>query len=79
MDELRKQFDYYLENQDALVKKYDGKYIVIAKGAVQGDFSSEMDAYEFASEKFEPGTFMIQRVSSGQENYSQTFRSRVAI
>lgn len=79
MDELQKQFDYYVTNQDALVEKYRGKYVVIANESVVETFDSEMGAYAFATERFVPGTFMIQLVMPGKENYSQTFHSRVAI
>ena len=79
MTEVQKQFDYYLANQTALVQKYNGRYVVIVGENVVGDFGSELDAYKFASEKYEAGTFMIQLVMPGNENYSQTFHSRVAI
>jgi hypothetical protein len=79
MSELRKQFDYYVANQDALVKKYNGKFVVIAGEAVVGNFDTEMDALRFASGKYEAGTFMIQLVAPGEQNYSQTFFSRASI
>ena len=31
---LEKEFKYYLEHQDELVKQYDGKFIVIKEGQV---------------------------------------------
>ena len=33
---LEKEFNYYLQHQDELVKEYDGKYIVIKDNAVAG-------------------------------------------
>ncbi len=77
--ELRKQFKYYLDHQDELVRRYRGRWVVIVGEQVVGDFDSELAAYEFASGAYEPGTFMLQLVTPGKENYSQTFRSRVAI
>ena len=77
MSELQKQFDYYVANQEALVEQYNGRWVVIVDQAVVRDFETEIAAYEFASNAYRPGTFMIQRVSPGQENYSQTFYSRV--
>lgn len=79
MDELRKQFDYYVANQDALVEKYRGRFVVIVGEAVVGDFATEMEAYTFATQRYEPGTFMLQHVLPGEENYTQTFHSRVAV
>jgi hypothetical protein len=78
MSEVRKQFDFYVANQDDLVKKYRGRYVVIVGEEVAADFGTEMEAYKFASSTYEPGTFMIQLVTPGKENYSQTFHSRVA-
>jgi hypothetical protein len=77
--ELRKQFQYYLDHQDELVQRYRGKWVVIVGEEIVGDFDSELAAYAFATTGYEPGAFMIQLVTPGQESYSQTFRSRVAI
>lgn len=77
--ELEKDFLYYRNNQKDLVEKYEGKFIVIKNQEVQGVYDSEIEAYEKAQEKFELGTFLIQLVKSGEESYTQTFYSRVAI
>lgn len=79
MSEVQKQFDYYLAHQDELVEKYDGKFVVIVGEQVAGAFDTESDALTFARSNYEPGSFVIQRVSPGEESYSQTFHSRVAI
>jgi hypothetical protein len=79
MSELRKQFDYYIANQDDLVARFDGRFVVIANEQVVGDFDAEVDAYAFGMENYEAGSFMIQRVAPGKDNYSQTFHSRVAV
>lgn len=79
MDELQKQFDYYVAHQDEIVGQYDGRFVVIVNESIAGDFEREIDAYQFAMANYEPGTFMIQFVAPGSENYTQTFHSRVAI
>jgi hypothetical protein len=79
MSEIEKQFNYYLAHQDDLVKKYNGRHVVIVGEQVVRDFDTEVDAYKYASGNYEPGTFMIQLVTPGDESYSQTFYSRVAI
>jgi hypothetical protein len=79
MSELRKQFDYYVANQDDLVRQFNGRFIVIADESVAGDFDTELAAYEFGKANFKAGDFMIQRVAPGMDSYSQTFHSRVAI
>ena len=75
-EELRKEFDYYLKHQNELVRKYSGKYIVIKDSQVVGVFESELEAVKKTSEKYELGTFLVQKCESGKENYTQTYHSR---
>jgi hypothetical protein len=74
---LDKEFKYFMEHQDELVKKYNGKFIVIKDESVWGSFDSELSAYTEAKQKFEVGTFLIQQCLPGTEAYKQTFHSRV--
>jgi len=78
MEKLEKEFKYYLEHQDELVKKYNGKFIVIKNREVIGDFDSELEAIEKTAEKHELGTFLVQKCEPGSESYTQTYHSRVA-
>lgn len=41
---LKDQFKYYLDNQKELVKKYDGKVLVIKDCKVVGVFDNKIDA-----------------------------------
>lgn len=76
---LQKQLEYFKSHQDEFVRKYEGKFLVIKDQAVQGVYDTEMEAYTDAKEKFELGTFLIQQCLPGQESYTQTFHSRVAL
>ena len=76
-DLLEREFQFYLDNQEKLVEQYDGRVIVLKGGQVIGDFDSEGTAVSITSKAHEIGTFLVQRVSSGKEDYTQTFRSRV--
>lgn len=78
MDSLEKEFEYYLEHQDELVKKYDGKFIVIKGGEVIGEYDSPLEAVEETSKKYELGTFLVQKCEPGSESYTQTYHSRVS-
>nr|DAE42717.1 MAG TPA: hypothetical protein [Caudoviricetes sp.] len=78
MADLGSLFQYYLDNQDELVKKYDGKYLIICDNNVVNAFSSENEAYMYAKEKYGLGNFLLQLCTKGPEAYSQHFRSRVA-
>jgi len=77
--EVQEQFEYYKAHQDELVKLYNGKFVVIVKKAVVGDFTTEADAYAFATRNYAAGKFMIQRVSPGTTDYTQTFHSRAVV
>ena len=74
---LEKEFKYYIDNQKELVKKYDGRYIVIKDKEVVGDYGSEAEAYDESVKEYELGTFLIQFCSPGKKDYTQTFHSRV--
>ncbi|MCK4790002.1 MAG: hypothetical protein KAV87_40055 [Desulfobacteraceae bacterium] len=75
--ELEKEFNYYLEQQEELVKKYQGKFIVIKDCSVIGSYDSEFEAVEKTAEKHELGTFLVQKCEHGSESYTQTYHSRV--
>lgn len=69
-DTLRDEFDYYLENQDSMVEKYDGKVVVIKDKSVIGSYSDEGEAVAATLPEHELGTFLVQRVSAGDEAYT---------
>jgi hypothetical protein len=75
---LEKEFKYYLDNQDELVKEYDGKFIVIHGSKVVGAYKSELEAIKETSKKYKPGTFLVQKCEPGSDSYTQTYHSRVA-
>lgn len=75
---LKKAFDFYLANQESLVRKYEGKFIVIKGTEILGAFDNEMQAVEKVSKSHPVGSFLVQFVSPGSDSYTQTFHSRVA-
>ena len=76
---LEKEFNYYIKHQKELVKKYNGRFIVIKGEKVVGDYGTQIEAYSEAQKNFKLGTFIIQLCAPGKENYTQTFHSRVSI
>jgi hypothetical protein len=76
-DKLRNEFKYYLSHQPELVKKYNGKYIVIKDQVVIGAYDQEPEAIEETIKEHNLGTFLIQKCEPGTESYTQTFHSRV--
>ncbi len=75
---LEKEFQYYLDHQDELVEKYNGKFVVIKDCKVIGAFDTEMEAIKKTTENHELGSFLVQKCESGSESYTQTYHSRVA-
>ena len=76
---LQKQLEYFKASQNELVKKFKGKFLVIKDQKIKGVYDTEIEAYTDAKKKFELGTFLIQQCLPGQESYTQTFHSRVAL
>lgn len=74
---LEKEFKYFVEHQQDLVKKYEGKFIVLVGEELIGVYDTIEDAYTKSAESHEPGTFFIQKCLPGKEAYTQTFNSRV--
>lgn len=72
-------FDFYLANQSRFVASYDGKFIVLHENAVGGAFDSSGDAYDFAMLNYLPGTFLIQKCSQGDRDYTVRLFSRIRI
>ena len=70
---LQREFEFYLANQDEMVKQYDGKVIALKNDEVLGVYDSELSAFTETVKQHERGTFMIQRVSEGNEAYTAIF------
>jgi len=74
---LQDLFQWYLDNQNEIVQKYNGKYIVIKSNAIVGSYNSDIEAILESEKKYELGTFLVQRCSPGTEAYTQNFSSRI--
>ena len=74
---LEKEFQYYLDHQDEMVKEHDGKFIVIKGGQVLGEYDDAPTAVTETRKVHEVGTLLVQKVSEGTEAYTQNFHSRV--
>lgn len=75
---LEKEFEYYINHQDELLRIYNGKYVVIKGEEVIGSYDSIEDAYTESEKIHELGTFLIQLCEPGDDAYTETFHSRVA-
>lgn len=69
------EFDFYVSHQQELVKKYDGKILVIIGNELVGVYDQPLVALRETEKKHEIGTFMIQPCSKGPESYTVTISS----
>lgn len=77
-DSLDRAFEFYLENQSELVEKFDGKFIVIKDDEIVGVYDNEIDAVTASTTKYPKGSFLVQHVTQGNDEYTEVFHSRVA-
>ena len=67
---LHAWFEWYLVNQDSLVEKYNGKFLVIKDFEVVGVYDDRSSAYFDALEKYGLGNFMTQLCTPGEDAYT---------
>jgi hypothetical protein len=75
---LKDDFEWYKKNQEELLRQYDGKILTIKAQKVLGAYGSEIEALAETTKTHEQGTFIIQKCSPGDQDYTITFRSRVS-
>jgi hypothetical protein len=73
---LEKEFDHYIKHQEELVKKYNGKILVIKGEEIIGVFNNEIDAIEETSKTHELGTFLVHKCEPGEQGYTAMYHSR---
>ena len=75
---LESEFKYYTDNQEELVKKHEGKFLIIIGQEVVDAYDTELQAYTSAKNKYGPGKFLIQHCLPGRDSFTQTYHSRVS-
>lgn len=60
METMDKLYCFYVENEDKLLKQFNGKYLVIDSSMSVHPFDKKMDAYYYGAEQFGLGNFMLQ-------------------
>lgn len=71
------ELQFFMDNQDRLVAEYgEGRTLVIKGEEVVSSHDTPLSAYLEASERFEPGTFMIQPCRHGPEAYTVTLSAQ---
>lgn len=75
---LLDEFTYYLDHQDEMVAQYDGKVIALKGHEVIGVYANESEAVVETQKDHPLGTFLVQKVSTGETDYTAKFHSRVS-
>ena len=75
---LQDELDFFIANQDELVRKHRGKVLIIRNRDVVGDFDTPLEAYLEAQRLYEPGTYAIQKCEPGCEAYTVTVASSLS-
>lgn len=70
---LKEEFQYYLDNQNELLKQYKGKFVVIVGHSVVGAYRTFKDAVLRSAKKYALGTFLVQECTEGDEAYTDHF------
>ncbi len=74
---LKKEYDFYKENENQFIKKYKGKFIVIKNKEVLGVYDSKIDAYVKTQEEHKVGTFLIHQCLKETEKNQVSFYSYI--
>ena len=74
---MTRDFHWYLECQQEMVEKYNGRVIAIRDGVVLGDYRDYSEAIIETEKNHEPETFIVQLVTPGKEAYTATINSPV--
>jgi len=74
---LQKEFNYYVANQDEIVKQYQGKQVVIKGEEIIGHYEDMMQAIKETMKTHALGTFMVHPCEPGEENYTAKYSSPI--
>jgi hypothetical protein len=69
-DPLKKNLEWYIENQQDLAAKYNGKVLLIVDQRLVRAFDNIGEAYAEAQKSYAPGTFTLQPCSPDPDSYT---------
>lgn len=77
MNQLTREFKYYLDHKDEIVKEHEGKYVVIKNKEIIGIYDDELDAINETRKMHELGTFLVHLAAA--KEHTAIFHSRVGV
>jgi hypothetical protein len=76
MDKIKKQYIYFLDNKDSLIKKYPGKILIISDNFEVFAFESIEDAYTFDVKTLGFGNMLNQKCRESAISKVRKFHSK---
>ena len=73
------ELNYFIANQDELVKKHRGKVLVIKGKRLLGVYPTALKEYLATKADHEPGSFMLQPCEPGPDAYTVTIASSLSL
>jgi hypothetical protein len=74
---FREELDFFIANQENLVKDYEGKVLVIKGRTILGVYPNSISAYIETQKDHPAGTFMIQPCEPGPRAYTVVITSSI--
>jgi len=71
---IDKEYKYFKDNRERLVKEYPSKFVVIVGKSVTASYDTMEEAYAGSIKKYKLGKFLIQQCV--KKNLDQSFFSR---
>ena len=70
-------FRWFVKNHDAILEKYDGKFVVVSGKEIKASANTVEEGIEKALDLgLSLGSFIVQLCTEGDEAYTQRFYSR---
>ena len=76
---LESQYDYYKTHEAELLKRYEGKHLVISDMLQVYAFLSPKEGYQFGVKNFGAGHFLLHKCVPGSLNIVHTINNCVSV
>ena len=76
---LESQYDYYKTHEAELLKRYEGKHLVISDMLQVYAFLSPEEGYQFGVKNFGAGHFLLHKCVPGSLNIVHTINNCVSV
>ncbi len=68
-EEIEKNYKVFKDELENILEEHSGDFVVLHEEEIKEIFDSFEDAWKWASDKYEPETFIIQKVERDVSNF----------